>query len=162
MLAWTQIPGVMQKKPKWRHNIPLQKVISAMWLFWVFLEQYKCAYLQRKTKVLHIWWLTNDWGVHTHTHAHARTHTHTHTHLMALCLGLHGWAGTRKVKPIWIILEQDSEWQLHQLGHMQVCTSLQRDNHASIPQSVFYRPGALPAAQPTVSKHWRHDDWDTM
>jgi len=84
---------------------------------------------------------------------HARTHTHTHTHLMALCLGLHGWAGTRKVKPIWIILEQDSEWQWHQLGHMQVCTSLQRDNHASIPQSVFYRPGALPAAQPTVSKH---------
>ena len=26
---------------------------------------------------------------------------------------------------------RDSEWQWHQLGHMQVCTSLQRDNHAS-------------------------------
>jgi len=24
------------------------------------------------------------------------------TRLMALCLGLPGWAGTRKVKPIWI------------------------------------------------------------
>ena len=47
---------------------------------------------------------------------------------------------------------RDSEWQWHQLGYMQVCTSLQTDNHASTPQ-VFYRPDALPAAQPTVSKH---------
>jgi len=28
-------------------------------------------------------------------------------------------------------------------------------NHASIPPLIFYRPDALPAAQPTVSKHWR-------
>jgi len=26
---------------------------------------------------------------------------------------------------------KDSEWQWHQLGHMQVCTSRQTDNHAS-------------------------------
>jgi len=47
----------------------------------------------------------------------------------------------------------DSEWQWHQLGHMQVCTSLQTDNHASTPPLCFYRPDALPAAQPTASKH---------
>ena len=37
---------------------------------------------------------------------------------------------------------------------MQVCTSLQTDNHASTtPLKVFYRPdSALPAAQPTASK----------
>jgi len=46
-----------------------------------------------------------------------------------------------------------SEWQWHQLGHMQVCTSLQIDNHASTPPLTFYRPDALPAAQPTASKH---------
>jgi len=46
------------------------------------------------------------------------------------------------------------EWQWHQLGHMQVCTSLQTDNHASTqPLCFFYRPDALPAAQLTVSKH---------
>jgi len=33
---------------------------------------------------------------------------------------------------------RDSEWQWHQLGHMQVCTSLQTDNHASTHHSVFY------------------------
>jgi len=48
---------------------------------------------------------------------------------------------------------RDSEWQWHQLGHMQVCTSLQTDNHANTPPLVFYRPDALPAAQPTASKH---------
>jgi len=51
---------------------------------------------------------------------------------------------------------RDSEWQWHQLGHMQVCTSLQTDKHASTHHSVFYRPDALPAVQPTASKHWRH------
>ena len=50
---------------------------------------------------------------------------------------------------------RDSEWQWHQLGHMQVCTMLQTDSHASTPPLVFYRLDALPAAQPTASKHWR-------
>jgi len=49
---------------------------------------------------------------------------------------------------------RDSEWQWHQLGHMQVCTSLQTDNHATPHNSVFYGPDALPAAQPTVSKQF--------
>jgi len=50
---------------------------------------------------------------------------------------------------------RDSEWQWHQLGHMQICTLVQTDNHASISQLSFYRPDALPAAQSTASKHWR-------
>jgi len=45
---------------------------------------------------------------------------------------------------------RDSEWQWHQLGHMQFCISLQTDNSTT---QVFYRPDALPAAQPTASKH---------
>ena len=51
---------------------------------------------------------------------------------------------------------RDSERQWHQLGDMQVCTLLQIDNHASTPPLIFYRPDALPATQPTVSKYWRH------
>ena len=48
---------------------------------------------------------------------------------------------------------RDSEWQWNPLGHMQVCTLLQTNNHASTPPLSFYRPDADPAAQPTVSKH---------
>ena len=35
-------------------------------------------------------------------------HTHTHTRLTALCPGLPGSAGTRKVKPTWILLKQET------------------------------------------------------
>jgi len=48
---------------------------------------------------------------------------------------------------------RDSEWHWHQLGRMQVCTSLQTDNHTGTSPLSFYRPGVLPAAQPTASKH---------
>jgi len=48
-------------------------------------------------------------------------------------------------EPVW-----DSEWQWCQLGHVQICTLPQTDStsapHHSV--SVFYRPDALPAAQP--------------
>jgi len=45
---------------------------------------------------------------------------------------------------------RDSEWQWHQLGHMQVCTSLQTDNHASTPPLVFFKAGC-PSCHPTNS-----------
>jgi len=45
-------------------------------------------------------------------------------------------------------------WQWHQLDHMQIiCTSFQTNNHDSTSSLIFYRPDALPDAQPTVSKH---------
>jgi len=45
---------------------------------------------------------------------------------------------------------RDSEWPWHQLGHMQVCTSLQTDNHASTPQLNFLQAGC-PSCCPTNS-----------
>ena len=45
---------------------------------------------------------------------------------------------------------RDSEWQWHQLGHMQVCTSLQTDNHASTPSLCFLQAGC-PSCRPTNS-----------
>jgi len=60
-----------------------------------------------------------------------------------------------KGKPFWILIKQEMMgWQWHQLNHMQIiCTSLQTNNHASTLPLSFYRPDALPATQPTVSKH---------
>ena len=45
---------------------------------------------------------------------------------------------------------RDTEWQWHQLGHMQVCTSLQTDNHASTPPLSFLQAGC-PSCRPTNS-----------
>jgi len=41
---------------------------------------------------------------------------------------------------------RDSEWQWHQLGHMQVCSLPQTHNHASTPALSFYRTYALHVA----------------
>ena len=93
----------------------------------------------------------------TQTHRpHNIRHTHTHTHLTALFPGLPRWAGTRKVKPIWILLKQETvsgsgiRWAICKLAPCSRQTTTPAPHH-----SVFYRPDALPAAQPTVSKHWR-------
>jgi len=45
---------------------------------------------------------------------------------------------------------RDNEWQWHQLEHMQVCTSLQIDNHASTSPLSFLQAGC-PSCRPTNS-----------
>jgi len=85
---------------------------------------------------------------------------------MALFPGIPGWASTRKVKSIWILLKQETvsgsgiSWA--------ICKSASRSRLITTPvlqystTQVFYRPDALPAAQPTASKHWRdssHNQW---
>jgi len=45
---------------------------------------------------------------------------------------------------------RDSEWQWHQLGHMQVCTLLQTDKNARTPPLSFLQAGC-PSCHPTNS-----------
>ena len=65
-------------------------------------------------------------------------HTHTHTHPFSGPL-----SGTTRVSRyqkgktnLDFTEARDSEWQWHQLGRMQVCISLQTDNHASTPPAA--------------------------
>ena len=99
--------------------------------------------------------------IHRHTQT-CDSSGHTHC-LTALFLGLPRWAGTRKVKPIWMLLKQKTvsgngiSWA--------ICKSAPCSRQITTPaphHSVFYRPDALPAAQPTASKHWRHSSWHKM
>ena len=46
---------------------------------------------------------------------------------------------------------RDSEWQWHQLGHMQLCTSLHADNHASTPPLKFFT-GRMPFLPPNQQR----------
>ena len=73
-----------------------------------------------------------------------KTVTHTHTFNGPLS-GTTRVSRYQKVKTSLDLTEaEDSEWQWHQLGRMQVFTSLQTDIHASTPPLSFYRPDALP------------------
>jgi len=44
-----------------------------------------------------------------------------------------------------------SQWQWHQLGYMQVCTSLQTENHASTPPLSFFT-GRMPFLLPNQQR----------
>ena len=65
--------------------------------------------------------------------------THTHTH------PFNGpFSGTTRVSQyqkgktnLDFTEARESEWQWHQLGHMQVCTSIQTDNHTRTPLLSF-------------------------
>ena len=75
----------------------------------------------------------------TRSSAHQQDYTHTHTH------PFNGpFSRTTRVSRyqkgktnLDFTEARDSEWQWHQRGHMQVCISLQTDNHASTPPFVF-------------------------
>ena len=100
--------------------------------------------------VFGLWWLQQQ-------QQQQHTHTHTHTNLTALCPGLPRSAGTREVKPIWILLKQrDGEWQWNQLGLWNSAPISRQITMPAPHHSVFYRPDTLPATKPTASKHWTH------
>jgi len=82
-----------------------------------------------------------------------RGDVHTHTRLTALFLGLPGWAGTRKVKPIWILLKQEIvsgsgiSWAIFK--------STPRSRQITMPaphHSVFLQAGC-PFCRPTNQPH---------
>ena len=79
---------------------------------------------------------------------HTHTHTHTHTHPFdGPFSGTTQVSQYQKGKTYLDFTEaRDSEWQWHQLGRMQVCTSLQTDNHASTPLQA-----GCPSCRPTNS-----------
>jgi len=98
---------------------------------------------------------------HTHTHTRTRTrtctrtrthtHTHTHTRLTALFPGLLGWASTRKVKLIWILLKQET---VSSSGiSWAICKSASHSRQITMPvphHSSFLQAGC-PSCRPTNS-----------
>jgi len=70
-------------------------------------------------------------------------HTHTHTHTFNGPLsGTTQMSRYQKGKTDLDFTEaRDSEWQWYQLGHMQICTSLQTNTHASTPPISILQAG---------------------
>ena len=75
---------------------------------------------------------------------------YTHTHLFNGPLFRTTWVSRyQKGKTNLDVTEaRNSEWQWHQLGHMQVCILLQIDNHTSTPSLSFIQAGC-PSSHPT-------------
>jgi len=81
---------------------------------------------------------------------HSNTHTHTHP-INGPLSETTRVSRYHKFKTNLDFTEaRDSEWQWNPLGHMQVCTSLQTDNHASTPPLSFLQAGC-PFCRPANS-----------
>ena len=84
---------------------------------------------------------------------------HTHTRLTALCPGLPRWAGTTKVKPIWILLEQETVSGTG-IG-WAICKSAPRTKKITMPaphHSVF--TGWMPFLPPNQQCQSTEGIWD--
>jgi len=133
---------IMQQKSRPWHKITVYMVITIPWL--------SCS---PKHNIIWVCWV-----VATHIHRGPKTEfvsgsiaavqNHTHTHLTALCLGLPGWAGTRKVKPSWILLKQQTasgsgiSWA--------ICKSAPPSRQITMPGLGFLQAGH-PSCHPTNS-----------
>jgi len=129
----------------------------------------------RKGKMLYLMPICSTCSIGTQTHTHTCSAkygmsiilykpktTNTHTHPFKSPLSRTSRVSRyQKDKPIWILLKQETVsgsgicWA--------ICKSAPRSRQITTPapyHSVLYRPDALPAAQPTVSKHWRQQTKD--
>jgi len=81
---------------------------------------------------------------------HLKTHTHTHPFNGPLSGTTHVSRYQKGKINLDLTGARDSEWQWHQLGHMQICTLLQTDNHASTPSLSF--SGRMPFLSPNQQR----------
>jgi len=89
--------------------------------------------------------------MHARTHARTQARTHARTHIQQPFFGIIQVSWYQKGKTNLDFTEaRDSEWQWHQLGHMQDCTSLQTDNHTSTTPLTFLQAGC-PSCRPINS-----------
>ena len=80
-------------------------------------------------------------------------HTTTITVLWPFFLGQPGWAGARR-EHLDFMVQGKINSGTH-TDHPHGCHSIRTKQCPPPPSPIFYRPDALPATQPTVSKHWR-------
>jgi len=136
--------------------------VDTVLLFTVFTVLYLCRRIKYPfIQALHSALCTDSFSINAdavmllHDNSAAKyTHTHTHTHTHKFSGPFSRTTQVSRYQKSKTNLDsteaRDSEWQWHQLGYMQVCTSLQTDNHASTPPLSFLQAGC-PSFRPTNS-----------
>ena len=85
--------------------------------------------------------------IYTHTHTHTQTHPFKGPFSRTTRVSQYQKGKTN----LDFTEARDREWQWHQLGHMQVCISLQTNNHASTPPVKFFT-GRMPFLPPNQQR----------
>ena len=88
------------------------------------------------------------------------TLTHTHTRLTALCPGQPRWAATREVKPIWILLKQDTvggsgiSWAICKSAPRSRQTTTPTPHHSFFTGRMPFLPPNQQRQSTEALKHW--------
>ena len=98
-------------------------------------------------------------SLHSDMHLYWCMLLHTHTRLTALCPGLPGWAATRKVKPVWILLKQKTvggsgiSWA--------ICKSAPRSRQTTTPapHHSYVFTGRMPFLPPNQQRQSTEGTW---
>jgi len=108
------------------------RTLSMLRRWWSLFHEH----LAHNTSVIYLW----------------NTHTHPFNGPLSGTTRVSRW----EVKPIWILLKQETVSGSGISWAICKCAPCSRQITTPAPHhSDFYRPDALPATQPTVSKHWR-------
>jgi len=164
----------------WRHAVDCGHGVSndatalACYATMIIDNRLKVGYCRNKHQIHDICKMAIADSISVLPHAHARAHTHTHTfngHLSGTTQVSRYQKGKTNLDSTeardsewqWHQLghiqgktnldsteARDSEWQWHLLGHIQVCTLLRTDNHTSTPPLCFLQAGC-PSCRPTNS-----------
>ena len=109
------------------------------WTEFAFLLWHKPRLLETETLLMHLFLNRN---IQT---------THTHTRLTALFPGLPRWAGTRKVKPVWILLKQETVSSSGISWAICKSASCSRQITMPVPHYSSFLQAGCPTCRPTNS-----------
>jgi len=104
---------------------------------------------EKKERKLFLFRIAANGWIGTHNILYRSTHTHTHPFNGPLSRTTRVSRYQKGKTNLDFTEAKDSEWQWHQPGHMQVCISLQTDNHASTPPLNFFT-GRMPFLPPKL------------
>jgi len=110
---------------------------------------WKYVALKRTAEDRKEWQKLKSWKSYTCFLADYLNHHH-HNRFTALFPGPPRWAGARRELLDFMVHGKTNRGRTIQLGATPSGLSSEHPHHP-----MFYRPDALPVAQPTVSKHWR-------
>jgi len=120
-------------------------------LWWTLLGR-----VGHRPLTLWILWATVIYGLPSFEFWAPSPHNHHHNHFTALFPGLSGWASARRDWELLDFMVQGTISRGRHTDHPAGRHSIRTKQCPPPPTPIFYSPDALPAAQPTVSKHWRH------
>ena len=129
-------------------------VVSSVFFLLSFFSRL-CKFMCKRKFLPLSFWFSSIWLTFCDHHSSVKWYLEPphHNRFAAFCPGPPGWAGARR-ELLDFMVQGEINRGRHR-DHPDGRHSIRTNQCPPPPSPFFYRPHALPATQPTVSKHWR-------